>query len=116
MNWLTLSDKQVMDLVTPIMDNLMDASTEIDHKRHVRDFSKKMKSIVTKQALESQCKAYQATLGFFCKRELIGIVKKKTDVRVFWKQWYSKSDDEFLAFIHVIQGDNKLEVINTSVS
>lgn len=56
-----------MELVKPIMDNLMDASTEIDHKKHVRYFSDNMKSIVTKDELEKQCKVYQETLGFFYK-------------------------------------------------
>ena len=116
MNWLELSDNEIMNLVTPIMDNLMDASTEIDHEKHVRDFSENMKKIVTKEELEKQCKNYQETLGFFTKRELVGIFKKKGDVRVFWKQWYSKSDDEFLAFVHIVQRNGKLEVVNASVS
>jgi len=116
MNWLELSDNEIMKLVTPIMDNLMDASSEIDHEKHVRDFSENMKNIVTKEELEKQCKIYQNTLGFFTKRELVGIFKKKGDVRVFWKQWYSKSDDEFLAFVHIVQRNGKLEVVNASVS
>ncbi|WP_190367199.1 hypothetical protein [Pseudoalteromonas sp. S16_S37] len=116
MNWLELSDNEIMKLVTPIMNNLMDASSEIDHEKHVRDFSENMKNIVTKEELEKQCKIYQKTLGFFTKRELVGIFKKKGDVRVFWKQWYSKSDDEFLAFVHIVQRNGKLEVVNASVS
>ena len=116
MNWLQLSDNEIMSLVTPIMDNLMDASTEIDHEKHTRDFSDNMKKIVTKVELEKQCKSYQATLGFFTKRQLVGIFRKKGDVRVFWKQWYSKSDDEFLAFVHIVHRNDKLEVVNASVS
>lgn len=116
MNWLKLSDNEIMEIVTPIMDNLMDASTEIDHEKHIRDFSDKMKRIVTKDELEKQCKTYQATLGFFTKRELVGIFRKKSDVRVFWKQWYSKSEDEFLAFVHIVHRNGKLEVVNASVS
>jgi len=116
MNWLALSDEAIMDIVTPMMDNLMDASTEINHEKHIRDFSDDMKRIVSKDELEKQCKHYQATLGYFSKRELVGIVKKRGDVRVFWKQWYSKSDDEFLAFVHIVQRNGKLEIVNTSVS
>ena len=116
MNWLKLSNSEIMALVTPIMDNLMDASTEINHEKHVRDFSDNMKSIVSKDELEKQCKVYQETLGFFSKRELVGVFRKKGDVRVFWKQWYSKSDDEFLAFVHIVQRNGKLEVVNASVS
>ncbi len=116
MNWLTLSDDEIMALVAPIMDNLMDGSTEINHEKHIRDFSDKMKNIVTKAELEAQCKSYQKALGIFTKRELMGVFRKKTDVRVFWKQWYSKSEDEFLAFVHIVQRHDKLEVVNASVS
>jgi len=116
MNWLKLSDNEIMEIVTPIMDNLMDGSTDIDHEKHIRNFSDDMKNIVTKDELEKQCKAYQATLGFFSKREFVGIFRKKNDVRVFWKQWYCKSDDEFLAFVHIVKRNGKLEIVNASVS
>jgi hypothetical protein len=116
MNWLQLSNDEILEIVNPIMDNLMDASTQIDHEKHVRDFSDNMKSIVTKDEFEKQCKAYQETLGFFTKRELVGVIRKKSDVRFFWKQGYSKSDDEFLAFVHIVQRNGTLEVVNASVS
>ena len=116
MNWLAMTDEQIMAIVSPIMDNLMQASTERDHARHIRDFSDNMKAIVTKENFDQQCREYQERLGVFTDRVLVGIFKKKTDVRVFWKQWYSKSDDEYLAFIHVIKRNGKLEVVNASVS
>jgi hypothetical protein len=116
MDWLTKTDEEIMAIATPIMDNLMQASTDIDHARHVRDFSDNMKAIVTRDNLTRQCKQYQAELGSFTKRELVGIFRKKTDVRIFWRQWYSKSDDEFVAFMHLMFRDGKFEVVNVGVS
>jgi hypothetical protein len=34
-----MSDDDILRVANPIMDNLMDASTVIDHERHIRDFS-----------------------------------------------------------------------------
>lgn len=116
MNWLNMTDDEVMDIAKPIMDNLMQASTDIDHEKHVKDFSEHLKSIVTKENLQKQCKEYQEELGFFSKRELVGIFKKANDVRVFWKQWYTKSTDEYVAFIHLINNNGNIEVVNVSVS
>jgi len=116
MNWLEISDQQIMDIANPIMDNLMDASTNIDHKRHVKDFNEHLKSIVTKENLEKQCAEYQKELGYFSTRELVGIFKKEIDVRVFWKQWYTKSKNEFVAFLHLVENNGKVEVVNVSVS
>jgi len=116
MNWLKTTEEEILSIVNPIMDNLMQASTDIDHEKHVKDFSERMKKIVTKDSLKKQCREYQQELGCFSNRELIGIVRKDTDVRVFWKQWYSKSDNEFLAFIHLIEEDGIVKVVNVSVS
>ena len=111
-----MTDKEIVEIASPIMDNLMDASSNIDHQRHVRDFSDKLKSIVTKENLEKQCKKYQEELGYFSTRELVGIFKKETDVRVFWKQWYTKSENEYVAFIHLVENNGRIEVVNVSVS
>lgn len=55
MNFEDLSDQQILDIANPIMDNLMDASTRIDHENHVRDFTNRMKEIVTKDYLQKVC-------------------------------------------------------------
>ena len=116
MNWLEMTEEEILNIVSPIMDNLMQASTEVNHEMHVKDFSNKMKEIVTKENLEKQCREYQEELGYFSTRELIGVVRKESDVRVFWKQWYTKSKNEFLAFIHLVEKNGKIEVVNASVS
>ena len=116
MNWLDMSEKEILDIANPIMDNLMQASTEINHEMHIKDFSQEMKEIVTKENLEKQCKEYQRELGYFSKREFVGIFKKENDVRIFWRQWYTKSKNEFVAFIQLVERDNKIEVVNAIVS
>jgi hypothetical protein len=39
MNWLEMSESEILAIANTIMDNLMQASTEIDHERHVKDFT-----------------------------------------------------------------------------
>ena len=63
MSWLQMTEEEILNIVSPIMDNLMQASTDIDHEKHVKDFSKRMKEIVTKENLEKQCREYQEELG-----------------------------------------------------
>ena len=36
-NWLEMSNEDIMAIVNPIMDNLMQASTNIDHENHVQN-------------------------------------------------------------------------------
>jgi hypothetical protein len=43
MNFENMSENDILDIANPIMDNLMDASTKIDHARHIQDFTDRMK-------------------------------------------------------------------------
>ena len=116
MNWLEMSESEVLAIANPIMDNLMQASTDIDHERHVRDFTDKLKAIVTKENLEAQCKEYQVKLGYFTEREFVGVFRKETDVAIFWKQRYTKSSGEHIAFLRLVSVDGKIFVQNVSVT
>ena len=69
------SDQEILNIANPIMDNLMAASTEIDHERHIADFSDRMKAIVTKEYLEKVCRKYQSEKGYFAKREFVAMFR-----------------------------------------
>lgn len=116
MNWLEMSESEILAIANPIMDNLMQASTDIDHERHVKDYTEKLKSIVTKESLEAQCKEYQAKLGYFAEREFAAVFRKETDVAIFWKQRYTKSTGEHIAFLRLISEGEKVLVQNVSVT
>jgi hypothetical protein len=116
MNWLEMSEAEILAIANPIMDNLMQASTGIDHARHVKDFTDHLKAIVTKENLESQCKEYQAKLGYFAEREFVAVFRKETDAAIFWKQKYTKSNGEHIAFLRLISSNGKILVQNVSVT
>ncbi len=52
------SDREILAVADPIMDNLMEGSTEINHEKHTRDFTDRMKRIVTKEYFETVCRHY----------------------------------------------------------
>ncbi len=63
-----------MDIATPIMKNLMQASTDIDHAKHAQDFTDSAKAIVTKEHLETICAKYQSEQvsgNFLSKRSIL---------------------------------------------
>jgi hypothetical protein len=63
------TDTEVLEIVNRIMDNLMDASTRIDHEQHTRDFTERLRAIVTQEYLSKVCRQYQTEKGFFADRE-----------------------------------------------
>ena len=116
MSWLNMSKAEILVIANPIMDNLMEASTAIDHARHVNDFTDHLKSIVTRENLEAQCKKYQAELGYFAERQVAAVFRKETDAVVFWKQRYTNSTGEHIAFLRLISDRGTILVQNVSVT
>ena len=91
------SDSEILDIVGPIMDNLMDASTRIDHAQHIQDFTDRLRSIVTEDYLRKICLLYQEEKGFFAERSLIALVRRPDAIAVLWKQPFTKVDGDFVA-------------------
>lgn len=97
MNFEDLSDQDILEIATPIMDHLMEASTRIDYEAHVRDFSDRMKKIVTKEYLRKVCEQYQVEKGFFAERQLVAVFKRPDSAAIIWKQRFTKAKGEFVA-------------------
>jgi hypothetical protein len=72
----SMSEDEILRIANPIMDNLMDASIAIDHERHIRDFSERLKAIVTKEYLQKVCEKHQREKGYFSKREPVAVFER----------------------------------------
>ena len=107
MNFENMSDQEILEIATPIMDNLMDASTRIDHDAHVRDFSDRMKGIVTREYLQKVCKQYQSEKGFFTERHPVAVFKRPDSAAIIWKQRFSKAKGEFVAEMVLVYQNGK---------
>jgi hypothetical protein len=97
MNFEEMSEKDILAIANPIMDNLMEASTRIDHESHVRDFTDRIKNIVTKEHLQVVCEEYQREKGFFSERKLVAVFKRPDSAAIVWKQYFTKAKGEFVA-------------------
>jgi hypothetical protein len=102
MDFQEMSEKEILDISTPIMDNLMQASTDIDHAKHVQDFTDRAKAIVTKEHLERVCKKYQAEKGFWTNREPIAVLRRPDSAAIIWKQLCTKAQGEYVAEIVLV--------------
>ena len=109
------SDAEILAVATPIMDNLMDASTAIDYDRHIRDFTDRLKSVLSRESLQSICEHYQDTKGFFDKREFVAAFRRPDSVAVVWRQWFTKQPGEFVAEMVLVQSGDKYLVDHVMV-
>jgi hypothetical protein len=109
------SDDEILSVANPIMDNLMDASTMIDYERHIRDFSDRLKNILSKERLEWICRDYQSTKGFFAGRQFVAIFRRPDSVAVIWKQRFTKQTGDFVAEMVLIQQSGRYLVDHVMV-
>jgi hypothetical protein len=109
------SDAEILSIANPIMDNLMDSSTAIDYERHIRDFTARLKSVLSKERLEWICQDYQSTKGFFAKREFVAAFRRSESVAVVWKQGFTKQPGELVAEMVLVQQDGKYLVDHVMV-
>ena len=64
------SDEEILQVATPIMDNLMQGSTEISHEKHTKGTSPpRMKGIVSKEYLEKVCNRFIKRSGVISQKE-----------------------------------------------
>ncbi len=115
MDFEEMTDQEILAIANPIMDNLMEASTKIDHKRHVRDFTHRIKEIVTEEYLKKVCEKYQSEKGFFIKREPVAVFKRPDSAAIIWKQWFTKTKGEFVAEMVLVNKDGKYLVDHVMV-
>ncbi|HEX7338892.1 MAG TPA: hypothetical protein VF271_03060 [Rhodanobacteraceae bacterium] len=109
------SDDAIMAVVDPIMDNLMAASTAIDYAAHVRDFTDRLKGMLSEQALQAICADYQRRRGFFAARERVAIFRRPDSVAVVWRQYFTKAQGEFVAELVLVERDGRYLVDHVMV-
>lgn len=109
------SEAEILSIANPLMDNLMDASTQVDYERHIRDFSDRLKAQLPKARLVDICRDYQSTKGFFADREYVRLFRRPDSIAIIWKQRFTKQAGEFVAELVLIQQGGKYLVDHVMV-
>lgn len=115
LNFETMTEQQILAIADPIMDNLMEASTQRDHARHVRDFTERLKGIVTPDYFACICQQYQAEKGYFTTRTPITVLRRPDSVAIIWKQHFTKAPGEFVAEMVLVHRDGRYWVDHVMV-
>ena len=103
-----MTDTAMLAIVEPLMDNCLVGSTERNHAKHVRDFTDRLRAIVTPENLAAQLRSGQPTNGCFAERELIGIFRRPGRVGVVWRQFLTKAEGEFLNHAVFVEKDGRV--------
>ena len=115
MSFERMSDEEILGIANPLMDNLMAASAEMNHEQHIKDFTDRLKSIVTKEHLQKICLQYQAEKGFFSERVPVAIFKRPDSAAIIWKQFFTKAPGEYVAEMVLVKQNGKYLVDHAMV-
>ena len=53
MNFLEMDEERILSIVGPLMDNSLNGSNENNHAKHVKDFTERLRNIVTPENLQN---------------------------------------------------------------
>ena len=81
MKFPNLSEDEILNIVEPIMDSCLEGSNECDHKKHTKDFTDRMKSIVTPEELKRQLSIEPKVFGL--KENLCAYLEEATQLELF---------------------------------
>jgi len=115
MRLFTMTDVEILKEITPLMDNMMQGSTEIDHAKHSRDFTERMLGLVTPFGLAIMCNEYQSHWGYFGQRKFIALFRRQNSIAVVWKQFCTKTTDEYVAEAVFVEQSGRLLIDHAMV-
>ena len=105
-NFVEMEKRQILNIVEPIMDNCLAGSNESNHAKHVRDFTERMKNIVTPENLRQQLE--QNPRAFLTDREFLFLFRRKESIAVIWKQNISLNEDELINQAIFVERGNRI--------
>jgi hypothetical protein len=106
MNFLEMDDERILGIVDPIMDNCLNGSNENNHAKHVRDFTERMRNIVTPENLKMQLS--HEPRAFFTNREFVHLFRRQSSIGVVWKQYISTNNDELMNQAIFVEKDGEI--------
>ena len=104
------TDDEILNIIEPLIDHMLEGSTERNHSKHVADFTNRLKVIVTEENLSRQCEDYQNHLGYFARREFVSLFRRKNSLAATWRLFFTKSEDEFVLEAMFVERDGKLQI------
>ena len=106
MNFVEMEENEILRIIEPMMDNCLRGSNEDNYAKHARDFTERMKKIVTPENLKLQLS--KEPRAFFTQRKFIYIFRRKNSIGIIWEQFISSSKDELINQAIFVERNKKI--------
>ena len=115
MNFLEKSEQEIIDIASPIWDNLVKSSNIKDYGGFTRDFSSQMLFGANEVELGKQWSNNKLLTSLSKQRKAFGCLRRNLYVTVLFKQTSDKVPGEFLGRLVLGVEDDKVKVFGATI-
>ncbi|WDE07853.1 hypothetical protein SG34_013780 [Thalassomonas viridans] len=117
MNFSNKSDAEILAIANPFLDNIIQASNELDYEKFSRNLSGNMKNAFSENDFVQQQTAFQQQFGKISEdREFIRCIRRQQSVSVLWVTSFEKLDGEVLAAMQIDEEDGEMKIFTVRIS
>ena len=115
MNLLDKTDEEIIEIASPIWDNLVKASNIKDYGGFTKDFSAQMLFGANEVELGKQWANNKLLTSLSKQREFFGCLRRNNYVTVLYKQTSDKVPGEFLGRLVLGVEDDKVKIFGATI-
>ena len=115
MNLLDKTDEEIIEIASPIWDNLVKASNIKDYSGFTKDFSAQMLFGANEVELGKQWANNKLLTSLSKKKEVFGCLRRNLYVTVLYKQTSDQVSGEFLGRLVLGVEDDKVKVFGATI-
>ena len=115
MNFLEKSDQELIDIASPIWDNLVQSSNIKDYGGFTKDFSSQMLFGANEVELGKQWANNKLLNDLSNKKEVFGCLRRGLYVTVLFKQTSNTVAGDFLGRLVLGEEDNEVKVFGATI-
>jgi len=115
MNVLTLSDEKILEIAEPILDTIIQGSSEKNWHIFTKHMPESMKTESDREIIENQWSNLEFPTNFSVEREFLSILRKSDCVLVLWKMKNNNNKEDLLQMLYLQNQNGEVKVIGTWV-
>ena len=108
---LNNEDGDIVDIATPIFDDIMDAHQAGDYEKLEVYLSEAMRQGLNLQEFASAVKCLPSKFGGVKEKAYLGSLRKKESTQTLWKARYEKDNQELLWQLFLARSDNDVRLV-----
>jgi len=115
MNVLTLSDEKILEIAEPILDTIIQGTSEKNWLLFTKHMPESMKIESDREIIEKQWSNSEFTIKLSVEREFLSILRKSDCVLVLWKMKNNNIKEDLLQMLYLQNQQDEVKVIGTWV-